>query len=81
MSAERRIVVTLDQATAESLDKLAIACSAVDRARDGFTSHGPLTPAALLRMLAEDAGMVMSRPGSWEGSNMAEVLCAHGYEL
>jgi hypothetical protein len=81
MSAKRKITIMLDQDTAESLEKLALACSAVHQAREGFTSHGPLTPASLLQMLAEDAGMVMSRPGSWEGSNMAEVLCSHGYAL
>lgn len=32
-------------------------------------------------MLAEDAGMIISRSGSWEGSNMATVLSSHGYQL
>ncbi|CAJ7811100.1 Uncharacterised protein [Burkholderia pseudomallei] len=32
-------------------------------------------------MLAEDAGMVISRPGSWEGANLAQVLLSHGYEV
>lgn len=81
MAAKRKITVVLDQGTAESLEKLALACSAAHQAREGFTSHGPLTTTSLLQMLAEDAGMVISRPGSWEGSNMAEVLCSHGYEL
>ncbi len=81
MAAKRKITVVLDQGTAESLEKLAQACSAAHEAHGGFTSHGPLTPASLLRMLAEDAGMVISRPGSWEGSNMAGVFSSHGYEL
>lgn len=42
-------------------------------------THGLLTVAGALEMLAEDLGMVESRPGSWEGSNMAEVLSSHGY--
>ena len=29
----------------------------------------------------EDAAMVMTRPGSWEGSNMAQVLMSHGYDV
>lgn len=42
-------------------------------------THGPLTVAGLFSMLAEDVGMVESRPGCWEASNMAQVLISHGY--
>ena len=42
-------------------------------------THGLLTVAGALEMLAQDLGMVESRPGSWEGSNMAQVLSSHGY--
>lgn len=42
-------------------------------------THGLLTVAGTLAMLAEDVGMVWTRPGSWEGSNMAQVLSSHGY--
>jgi hypothetical protein len=35
----------------------------------------------LAAMLLEDAGMVISRPGSWEGSNMTDVLRSHGYRI
>jgi len=42
-------------------------------------THGLLTVAGALEMLAEDLGMVETRPGSWEGSNMASVLSSHGY--
>ncbi|WP_372169209.1 hypothetical protein [Xanthomonas axonopodis] len=42
-------------------------------------THGPLTVAGLLAMLAEDVGMVETRPGCWEASNMAQVLASHGY--
>ncbi|MCD9046832.1 hypothetical protein [Luteimonas sp. MHLX1A] len=46
---------------------------------EGACTHGPLTVVGLLAMLAEDAGMVESRPGSWEASHMAQVLASHGY--
>lgn len=46
---------------------------------EGAGTHGLLTVASALEMLAEDLGMVDSRPGSWEGSNMAQVLTSHGY--
>lgn len=26
-------------------------------------------------------GLVVSRPGSWEGANMANVLSSHGYTV
>ena len=42
-------------------------------------THGPLTVAGLLAMLAEDVGMVETRPGCWEAANMAQVLASHGY--
>lgn len=42
-------------------------------------THGPLTVSGALAMLAEDLGMVESRPGCWEASNMAQVLASHGY--
>ncbi|TAA36378.1 hypothetical protein EAT51_19955 [Pseudoxanthomonas winnipegensis] len=42
-------------------------------------THGLLTVAGALEMLAEDLGMVETRPGSWEGSNMSQVLASHGY--
>ncbi|MDD2859682.1 MAG: hypothetical protein PHI71_01265 [Acidiphilium sp.] len=66
---------------ADQLEKLAKLCTDGDQARDGATTHGPLTVPALLAMLAEDAGMVLTRPGSWEGSNMDTVFSSHGYQL
>jgi hypothetical protein len=53
----------------------------VDEERDGATTRGALTVERLLAMLAEDCGMVISRPGSWEGSGMANLLASHGYDL
>lgn len=81
VSGGTQLVLTIDSRTAEALAELARRCSGVHAARDGFTSHGSLTPVTLLEMLAEDAGMVVTRPGSWEGYNMAQVLVSHGYEL
>ena len=48
---------------------------------DGATTHGALDVKALLAMLAEDAAMTHSRPSSWEGSSMLQVLASHGYQL
>lgn len=77
----KRITITVSKDTAEALAKLAKECSDMDKSRDGATTHGSLTPAKLLAMLAEDAGMVVTRPGCWEASNMHQVLCSHGYEV
>jgi hypothetical protein len=60
---------------------VAEACSVVNKQRDGATTHGPLDAKALLVMLAEDAAMVHSRPGSWEGANIGELLASHGYPV
>jgi hypothetical protein len=43
------------------------------------TTHGTLTVARLFDMLAQDLVMTNTRPGSWEGSNMQQVLDSHGY--
>lgn len=77
----KRITITIDENTCTLLAELAKACTAADGARSGATTHGPLTPVRLLAMLAEDAAMVISRPGSWEGSNMAQVFSSHGYQV
>lgn len=55
------------------------AVNATDQVRAGQCTHGVLTVATALGMLAEDLGMVETRPGSWEGSNMQTVLSSHGY--
>lgn len=77
----KRITIQVSEATAASLRELAKRCVAANACSDSFTSHGPLTVASLLAMLAEDAGMVVTRPGSWEGANMAQVFISHGYEV
>lgn len=77
----RRITIEVSDGTFAALRELASACSEADKFREGFTTHGKLTPTRLLSMLAEDAGMVITRPGSWEGANMAQVLVSHGYDV
>ncbi len=32
----------------------------------------------LIKILKEDVVLAVERPGSWEGSNMLQVLCCHG---
>lgn len=73
--------IELSAEAAANLEALAQQCSEVDAGREGATTHGPLDVLGLLAMLMEDAGMVLSRPGSWEASNMRRVLEGHGYEV
>lgn len=63
------------------LTMVAEACSIANQQCDGGTTHGPLDVHAFLVMLAEDAAMVHSRPGSWEGAHMLDLLASHGYQL
>ena len=39
----------------------------------------PLTPEELINILKEDVVLAVERPGSWEGSNMLNVLRCHGF--
>lgn len=48
---------------------------------DEFNSHGPLDAVVLAKMLMEDVALAVRRPGSWEGSNMIQVLKSHGYSV
>ncbi len=48
---------------------------------DEFNSHGPLDMIVLAGMLMEDVALAVRRPGSWEGSNMAQMLTCHGYTI
>ena len=77
----RQITIEIDDETAKNLDKLAERCTQAQENSEGSTSHGKLTVPDLLTMLAQDAGMVISRPGSWEGANMDTVFQGHGYRL
>jgi len=44
-------------------------------------SHGPLDMIVLAGMLLQDVALAVRRPGSWEGSNMSQVLSSHGYTV
>jgi len=46
---------------------------------DRPNSHGVLTVESLAAMLLEDVALAVRRPGSWEGSKMADLLTADGY--
>ena len=46
---------------------------------DLFSTHGALNLESLLEMLLEDVALMVSRPGSWEGANMGNVMASHGY--
>jgi hypothetical protein len=45
------------------------------------STHGPLDMRKLTTMLLEDVALMVERPGSWEGANMAQVMSSHGYSL
>ncbi len=77
----KRICTDVSDETAATLARLVKACNESHDARDGFTTHGKLSLERLLAMLVEDAALVMTRPGSWEGANMAQVLMSHGYDV
>jgi len=77
----KRFTIEVDDDTATNLQSLAQLCTETDKRREGATTHRALTVQRLLAMLAEDAGLVISRPGSWEGSNMEQVFSSHGYQF
>lgn len=77
----KRITIEVTEAAAASLHELAARCTEQNKCRDGFTTHGSLSVPLLLTMLAEDAAMIITRPGSWEGANMAQVFISHGYNV
>ena len=71
-----RLVITLDAERVRLLERLLIECN-----RSECSSHGALTLERLAHMLLEDAALVVTRPGSWEGANMVRVLESHGYPI
>lgn len=81
LPASETIPVTLhlSDEVIQNLFTVARNCTVSHQANDGFTSHGELDITGLLTMLAQDAAMTNSRPGSWEGANMQNVLTSHGY--
>lgn len=52
-----------------------------DNQTDEFNSHGSLDLFVLAEMLLQDVALAVRRPGSWEGSNMSQVLTSHGYTV
>jgi hypothetical protein len=52
-----------------------------DNQSEEGNSHGPLDMIVLAEMLLEDVALAVRRPGSWEGSNMINVLNSHGYSI
>ena len=46
-----------------------------------FSTHGQLNMQKLASMLLQDVALMVQRPGSWEGANMAQVMSSHGYSL
>lgn len=75
----KRITIEVSESTHQDLEMVVKNCNLSNNENEGFTSHGELTVAGLLAMLAEDAAMANSRPGSWEGAGMQTVLDSHGY--
>jgi hypothetical protein len=59
---------------------LLVVVDACNRTDPNATTHGKLDVPGLLAMLADDVAMTNTRPGSWEGSNMQQVLDSHGYQ-
>jgi hypothetical protein len=73
------IALAFDHDTYVNLQAVVANCNRAEASRDGATTHGKLDVPRLLAMLAEDVTMTNTRPGSWEGANMQQVLDSHGY--
>lgn len=74
------VAVAMHGDTYNNLVVVVDSCNRSHEQREGATTHGKLTVSSLLGMLAEDAAMTNTRPGSWEGANMQQVLDSHGYQ-
>ncbi|SAL05464.1 hypothetical protein AWB81_07172 [Caballeronia arationis] len=74
-----KIELELSDEMHANLREVVARCNASHRDRDGANTHGQLSVKTLLTMLTEDAALTHSRPGSWEGANMQQVLDSHGY--
>jgi hypothetical protein len=80
MDAPVAVAIALSHETYKNLMTVVDNCNRCHDQQNGLSSHGRLTVSSLLSMLAQDAAMTNSRPGSWEGSNMQQVLDSHGYQ-
>ena len=74
------IALAFDQGAYTNLLEVVAACNQAEINSQGATTHGKLDVPKLLLMLAEDAAMTNTRPSSWEGANMQQVLDSHGYQ-
>jgi hypothetical protein len=79
VNAPVAVAIALGQETYDNLLVVVESCNRADYDTKGATTHGKLDIPKLLAMLAEDAAMTNTRPGSWEGANMQQVLDSHGY--
>jgi hypothetical protein len=70
-----KITVTIPDSDAELIREFLAATQAVT-----YSTHGALTLPRLTALLLEDVALMVRRPGSWEGANMATVMQSHGYE-
>jgi hypothetical protein len=73
------IAIALSREVYNNLLAVVDSCNRVHETNEGATTHARLDIPGLLGMLAEDAAMTNSRPGSWEGANLQQVLDSHGY--
>lgn len=69
-----KFTVTIPECDADLIRQFLAATKAVTQA-----THGPLDMPKLTALLLEDVALMVRRPGSWEGSNMATVMQSHGY--
>jgi len=74
------IALAFDQEAYTNLLAVVATCNLAEMNNRGATTHGKLDVPKLLLMLAEDVAMTNTRPGSWEGANMQQVLDSHGYQ-
>lgn len=71
-----KLTVTISDADADLIRQFLAATKNVTA-----STHGPLDMPKLTAMLLEDVALMVRRPGSWEGSNMAQVVSSHGYDF
>lgn len=78
-SAPVAVAIALSRDVYTTLLAVVESCNRAHENNKGATTHGRLDIPNLLGMLAEDAAMTDTRPGSWEGANLQQVLDSHGY--
>ena len=70
----KRNIFQISEEVASSLATLTKRYTRVNMRRGDSTTHGRLEGPTSMAMLDGDAARVVIRPGSWEGSNMAQVF-------